>query len=169
MLPFLKERYALSYAAAGTLLMAAHLTSSVIQPLFGYVTDRRPFPILLPLGCAISGVGIALVPLSPSFGWLVAFVMFSGLGTAAFHPEGSRRPPASRRSGAQRGCRSSPWGEPRVRHRLPAAIFLVSRYGLPGASGLLLPAAVAALLLLPPCPSSGDGSNRHPPLRGRAR
>jgi len=37
---FLKERFALSYAVTGTLLMAAHLTSSVIQPLFGYVTDR---------------------------------------------------------------------------------------------------------------------------------
>ncbi|MBE0607337.1 MAG: hypothetical protein IH610_13755, partial [Deltaproteobacteria bacterium] len=52
LLPYLKERFDLSYAAAGALLMAAHLTSSVIQPLFGYVTDRRPFPILLPLGCA---------------------------------------------------------------------------------------------------------------------
>ncbi|MBP2688333.1 MAG: fosmidomycin resistance protein, partial [Deltaproteobacteria bacterium] len=88
LLPFLKERFDLSYAVAGTLLMAAHLTSSVIQPLFGYATDRRPFPVLLPLGCAISGVGVALVPFSPSFGWLVAFVMFTGLGTAAFHPEG---------------------------------------------------------------------------------
>jgi FSR family fosmidomycin resistance protein-like MFS transporter len=43
LLPYLKDRFSLSYAATGTILLAAHLTSSVVQPLFGYVTDRRPF------------------------------------------------------------------------------------------------------------------------------
>ena len=153
LLPFLKERFDLSYAVAGTLLMAAHLTSSVIQPLFGYVTDRRPFPILLPLGCAISGVGIALVPLSPSFGWLVAFVMFSGLGTAAFHPEGFKATACIASERRATGMSFfSVGGNLGFAIGSPAAIFLVSRYGLPGASGLLLPAAVAALLFLPALP-----------------
>ena len=86
LLPYLKDKFSLSYTVTGTLLLAAHLTSSVIQPLFGYATDRKPFPVLLALGCLISGIGIALVPFSPSFAWLIAFVMFTGLGTAAFHP-----------------------------------------------------------------------------------
>ena len=154
LLPFLKERFDLSYAAAGALLMAAHLTSSVIQPMFGYVTDRRPFPILLPLGCAISGVGIALVPFSPSFGWLVAFIMFMGLGTAAFHPEGFKATAciASERRATGMSFFSM-GGNLGFAIGSPAAIFLVSRYGLPGASGLFLPTVVAALLLLPALPS----------------
>ncbi len=154
LLPYLKERFDLSYAAAGALLMAAHLTSSVIQPLFGYVTDRRPFPILLPLGCAISGVGIALVPFSPSFGWLVAFIMFMGLGTAAFHPEGFKATACIASERRATGMAFfSVGGNLGWAIGSPAAIFLVSRYGLPGASGLLIPTALAALLLLPAMPA----------------
>ena len=173
LLPFLKERFDLSYAAAGALLMAAHLTSSVIQPLFGYVTDRRPFPILLPLGCAISGVGIALVPFSPSFGWLVAFIMFMGLGTAAFHPEGFKATAciASERRATGMSFFSM-GGNLGFAIGSPAAIFLVSRYGLPGASGLFLPTVVAALLLLPALPSirrrieSASSSPRNSSMNG---
>jgi FSR family fosmidomycin resistance protein-like MFS transporter len=154
LLPFLKERFDLSYAAAGALLMAAHLTSSVIQPLFGYVTDRRPFPVLLPLGCAISGVGIALVPFSPSFAWLVAFIMFTGLGTAAFHPEGFKATACIASERRATGMSFfSVGGNLGFAIGSPAAIFLVSRYGLPGASGLFLPTAAAALLLLPALPA----------------
>ena len=153
MLPFLKERFDLSYAVTGTLLMAAHLTSSVVQPLFGYLTDRRPFPILLPLGCAISGVGIALIPHSPSFAWLVAFVMFTGLGTAAFHPEGFKATACIASERRATGMSFfSVGGNLGFAIGSPAAIFLVSRYGLPGAAALLIPAAVAALLFLPALP-----------------
>ena len=153
LLPFLKERFDLSYAVAGTLLMAAPLTSSVVQPLFGYLTDRRPFPVLLPLGCAISGVGIALIPHSPSFAGLVAFVMFTGLGTAAFHPEGFKATAciASERRATGMSFFSG-GGTLGFAIGSPAAIFLVSRYGLPGAAALLIPAAVAALLFLPALP-----------------
>ena len=153
MLPFLKERFDLSYAVTGTLLMAAHLTSSVVQPLFGYLTDRRPFPILLPLGCAISGVGIALIPHSPSFAWLVAFVMFTGLGTAAFHPEGFKATACIASERRATGMSFfSVGGNLGFAIGSPAAIFLVSRHGLPGAAALLIPAAVAALLFLPALP-----------------
>lgn len=154
LLPFLKERFDLSYAVAGTLLMAAHLTSSVIQPLFGYATDRRPFPVLLPLGCAISGVGVALVPFSPSFGWLVAFVMFTGLGTAAFHPEGFKATACIASERRATGMSFfSVGGNLGFAIGSPAAIFLVSRYGLRGAVALLVPSAVAALLFLPALPA----------------
>jgi FSR family fosmidomycin resistance protein-like MFS transporter len=157
LLPFLKERFDLSYAVAGTLLMAAHLTSSVIQPLFGYVTDRRPFPVLLPLGCAISGAGIALVPFSPSFGWLVAFVMFTGLGTAAFHPEGFKATACVASERRATGMSFfSVGGNLGFAIGSPAAIFLVSRYGLRGTAALLVPAAAAALLFLPALPAIRD-------------
>ncbi len=154
MLPFLKDRFDLSYAVTGMLLMAAHLTSSVIQPLFGYVTDRRPVPLLLPLGCAISGVGIALVSLSPSFGWLLAFVMFTGLGTAAFHPEGFKATACIASEKRATGMSFfSVGGNLGFAIGSPAAIFLVSRHGLPGATALLIPTALAALFFLPALPA----------------
>ncbi len=150
LLPFLKERFALSYAVTGTLMMAAHMTSSVVQPLFGYVTDRRPFPVLLPLGCAVSGLGVALIPHSPTFGWLVASVMFTGLGTAAFHPEGFKATACIASERRATGMSFfSVGGNLGFAIGAPAAIFLVSRHGLPGASALLFPAAAAALLFLP--------------------
>jgi len=153
LLPYLKDRYSLSYTVAGTLLLAAHLTSSVIQPLFGYATDRKPFPILLSLGCLVSGIGIALVPFSPSFAWLVAFVMFTGLGTAAFHPEGFKATACIASVKRATGMSLfSVGGNLGFAIGAPAAIFLVSRYGLHGASWLLLPAAAAGALFLPTLP-----------------
>lgn len=154
LLPFLKERFQLSYAVAGMLLMAAHITSSVIQPLFGYFTDRRPFPFLLPLGLAISGIGVALIPFAPSFGWLVCFVMFTGLGTAAFHPEGFKATACITSEKRATGMSLfSLGGNLGFGLGGPAAIYLVSRYGLPGAAALLLPAAASALLFLPALPA----------------
>jgi FSR family fosmidomycin resistance protein-like MFS transporter len=125
----------------------------VIQPLFGYATDRKPFPILLSLGCIVSGIGIALVPFSPSFAWLVAFVMFTGLGTAAFHPEGFKATACIASVKRATGMSLfSVGGNLGFAIGAPAAIFLVSRHGLHGASWLLLPAAAAGALFLPALP-----------------
>ena len=150
LLPYLKDRFSLSYAATGTILLAAQLTSSVIQPLFGYVTDRRPFPVLLSLGCLISGIGIALLPHSPSFPWLIAIVTFLGIGTAAFHPEGFKATACIASVKRATGMSFfSVGGNLGFAIGAPAAIFLVSRYGLQGASALIVPAAVAAALFVP--------------------
>jgi FSR family fosmidomycin resistance protein-like MFS transporter len=154
LLPYLKDRFTLSYTATGTILLAAHLTSSVIQPLFGYVTDRRPFPVLLSLGCLISGIGIALLPHSPSFPWLIAIVTFLGIGTAAFHPEGFKATACIASVKRATGMSFfSVGGNLGFAIGAPAAIFFVSRYGLPGASALFVPAAVAAALFLPALPT----------------
>jgi len=150
LLPYLKDRFSLSYAATGTILLAAQLTSSVIQPLFGYVTDRRPFPVLLSLGCLISGVGIALLPHSPSFSGLIAIVAFLGIGTAAFHPEGFKATACIASVKRATGMSFfSVGGNLGFAIGAPAAIFLVSRYGLPGASALFVPPALAAALFVP--------------------
>jgi FSR family fosmidomycin resistance protein-like MFS transporter len=153
LLPYLKDRFVLSYAATGSILLAAHLTSSVIQPLFGYVTDRRPFPMLLSLGCLISGIGIALLPHSPSFPWLIAIVTFLGIGTAAFHPEGFKATACIASVKRATGMSFfSVGGNLGFAVGAPAAIFLVSRFGLPGVAGLIVPAAAAAALFVPALP-----------------
>lgn len=88
LLPFLKEALGLSYTAAGMVLLASNLTSSVIQPIFGYFSDRRPKVWLIPLGVMVAGLGVGFSGLSPNYGILLLLVIFGGLGVAAFHPEG---------------------------------------------------------------------------------
>jgi FSR family fosmidomycin resistance protein-like MFS transporter len=90
LLPFLIAREHLSYAAASALVLAATISSSVIQPLFGHLSDRRSLPWLMPLGPALGGLGIALVGFAPNYGLIFAAIVLSGIGVAAFHPEGSR-------------------------------------------------------------------------------
>ncbi|MHB1836321.1 MAG: MFS transporter, partial [Solirubrobacteraceae bacterium] len=90
LLPFLLVRDHLSYASASALVLAATISSSVIQPLFGHISDRRSLPWLLPLGPLVGGLGIGLIGIMPSFGLTFAAVLVSGVGVAAFHPEGSR-------------------------------------------------------------------------------
>ena len=90
LLPFLISKDHLSYAAASALVLAATISSSVIQPLFGHVSDRVSLPWLMPLGPALGGLGVALAGLAPTYPLTFAAVVVSGLGVAAFHPEGSR-------------------------------------------------------------------------------
>src|SRR5205823_14338280 len=67
LLPFLVDRFGLSYTLAATLILASAVSSSVIQPLFGLWSDRRGALWLLPAGVAISGVGIALAADGPRY------------------------------------------------------------------------------------------------------
>jgi FSR family fosmidomycin resistance protein-like MFS transporter len=89
-LPFLKDKLGLSYTAAGIIVMASSVSSSVIQPVFGFLSDRKEKPLLLPLGCLCAGAGFSLIPLSSSYAVILALVLLSGLGVAAYHPEGYR-------------------------------------------------------------------------------
>src|SRR5215211_4572742 len=90
LLPFLVERFDLSYTLAATLILASAVSSSVVQPLFGLWSDRRGAIWLLPGGVALAGVGIALAADAPSYWLVLVLVVVSGLGVAAFHPEGSK-------------------------------------------------------------------------------
>jgi MFS transporter, FSR family, fosmidomycin resistance protein len=90
LLPFLKERFSLSYTAIGGIVLASQASSSLIQPLFGLWSDRRGAMWLLPSGVALAGVGIALAADAPSYWLVLVLVLVSGLGVAAFHPEGSK-------------------------------------------------------------------------------
>ncbi len=87
-LPFLKAKLSLSYTMAGVLLMAANFTSSILQPLFGHFSDKKEKAWLLPLGCLAAGLGLSLTSLPDSYGFLLLLVVVSGLGVAAYHPEG---------------------------------------------------------------------------------
>ena len=110
LLPFLKEALGLSYTAAGLVLLVSNLTSSIIQPLFGLISDRRPKPVLIPLGILMATVGISLSGLSPNYLTLLILVVFCGLGVAAFHPEGFKTAHFFIGGKKPRACPSLPWG-----------------------------------------------------------
>ncbi len=90
MLPFLKEALGLSYAMAGTIVLVSNLMSSVIQPAFGYLTDRKSLLWFLPLGSFCAAFFLAFVGWAPSYSLVLVMVVFSGLGVAIYHPEGWR-------------------------------------------------------------------------------
>ncbi|MFH1060150.1 MAG: MFS transporter [Pseudomonadota bacterium] len=87
LLPMLQENLGLTYAASGAIMMTMQLTSSVIQPLFGFLTDRYSLRWLLPAGVAISGLGFACLGLAHTYGLVLVLVVVTGLGVASFHPE----------------------------------------------------------------------------------
>lgn len=87
-LPFLKAKLLLSYTMTTVIILASSVTSSVIQPLFGYLSDRREKAVLLPLGCLFAGLGISLLAVPDHFEVVLFLVIISGLGIASYHPEG---------------------------------------------------------------------------------
>src|SRR4029453_10311943 len=89
-LPFIKDALNLSYAATGVIVLTANVTSSLIQPLFGYLADKTARRWLLPLSVLLSAVGLAFTGLAPSYPAVLALVMVTGFGVAAYHPEGYR-------------------------------------------------------------------------------
>jgi FSR family fosmidomycin resistance protein-like MFS transporter len=90
LLPFLIHARGYSYAAASALLLAMTITSSLIQPVFGHVADRRSMPWLLPGGVLIAGVGIAFAGVTQSYPLTFATVALAGAGVGAYHPEAAR-------------------------------------------------------------------------------
>ena len=87
-LPFLKESLDLTYTLTASVILVFNVTSSVIQPIFGYFSDRWSIRWLLPLGPFVAALGLGLLGIAPSYFWLLAFVALSGAGGASYHPEG---------------------------------------------------------------------------------
>ena len=81
-LPFLKAKLLLSYAMSGAIMMASNITSSVIQPLFGYLSDQKEKPFLLPIGCLCAGLGLSFITVPGSYWVVLLLVIVSGLGIA---------------------------------------------------------------------------------------
>jgi FSR family fosmidomycin resistance protein-like MFS transporter len=149
MLPFLVEKYDLSYTLAAVLILASALASSIVQPLFGFWSDRRGAVWLLPAGVALGGVGMALAAVAPSYWLVVLFVVVSGLGTAAYHPEGSKF--AAYVSGARRASGMSLFsigGNLGYAFGVVVTSAVVVSVGLGAAAFVLVPTLAVAVMLL---------------------
>lgn len=90
LLPFLQTAFGLSYAQIGIIVLTQNITSSVIQPAFGYLADRLSMPWLIPAGIILSGLGFAVTGHVGSYPVLLAVVIITGLGVASFHPQGTK-------------------------------------------------------------------------------
>lgn len=148
LLPFLIAERGYSYTAAGGLVLASTISSSLVQPLFGHFSDRRSLPWLMPAGVALAGLGISLAGLAPTYMLTFLAIVVSGLGVAAFHPEGSRF--ANYVSGSRRASGMSLFavgGNAGV--ALGPVLFTpaVLAFGLPGTLIFVFPFALMAVVL----------------------
>ena len=88
--PILKDAYHLSFGQIGLITFANQVTASLLQPVVGTFTDRRPTPYSLSTGMAFTLVGLLLLSIAPAFGAILAAVALVGIGSSIFHPESSR-------------------------------------------------------------------------------
>jgi FSR family fosmidomycin resistance protein-like MFS transporter len=152
-LPFLKSAHGLTYAQAGAIVLIGNLTSSVIQPVFGYLADRSARRWLLPLSLALAGVGLGLLGLAPGYGALLALILVMGMGIASYHPEGYRT--ATSVAGERKATALS-WfslgGNAGIAVGPPVMTLLVTTFGLVGSLGMIVPSLLMALVLVAALP-----------------
>ena len=88
--PLLKDNLALSFAQIGLITLVFQGTASILQPLIGLYTDRRPLPYALAAGMASTGIGLIMLAHAQTLGAVLGAVAMIGLGSSIFHPEASR-------------------------------------------------------------------------------
>src|SRR5881392_2035608 len=88
--PLLKASFHLNYGQVGRIALTLQLTASLLQPVVGLYTDRRPQPYSLALGMGITTVGLLAFAMAPTYLTILAAAAFVGIGSAVFHPESSR-------------------------------------------------------------------------------
>jgi FSR family fosmidomycin resistance protein-like MFS transporter len=126
--PLLKDSYHLDFAEVGLITLTYQCTASLLQPLVGLHTDRRPMPYWLPAGMGFTLVGIIILAMARSFALILFAAALVGTGASVFHPESSRV--ARMASGGQHGLAQS-------------------LFQLGGNAGLALGPLLAALIVLP--------------------
>lgn len=127
-LPLLKEENNLTFAEVGLITLVIQLTASLLQPVIGFSTDKRPMPMALPFGMMLSLIGLLFLAYSGTLSLILFSVALIGCGSAVFHPESARI--AQEASGGRRG--------------LAQAIFQVG-----GNGGAALGPIAAALIIIP--------------------
>ncbi|MFC0253732.1 MFS transporter [Massilia consociata] len=88
--PLLKDEFALSFTQIGLITLTFQCTASLLQPLIGLYTDKRPIAFLLPLGMCVTLGGVVLLATAHSFAMLLLAAGLIGIGSSTFHPEASR-------------------------------------------------------------------------------
>src|SRR5262245_65133219 len=88
--PILKDSYGLSFAQVGLITLAFQCTASMLQPVVGLYTDKRPQPYSLMVGMGFTLVGLLLMSRAASYPSILLAAALIGMGSSVFHPEASR-------------------------------------------------------------------------------
>ena len=165
LIPFFIAEHHISYAAAAALVFIVNLVSTIAQPGFGYIADRRSMPWMIPVAMLAIGCGVSFTGIAPSYGAGLAALVISGLGIAMFHPEGARL--MNYLAGEKKATAMSLFG---IGGQLGFAFgpliatALLLALGLRGTVYLVIPGAVMAVLVLVKLPglSAGYGKRELP-------
>ena len=155
LLPRLMDKLGLSITLAAALAMIFSLSSSIMQPLAGYLADRFGRKIFVVAGPLISGIFLSLIGLAPSLPLLLLVLLLGGIGSAVFHPPGAAMS-ARTEEGKGSGLRMSFFsccGSLGYAIGPLAIVFLVSTAGLHNTWYAIVPAivlSVALVWILPP-------------------
>jgi FSR family fosmidomycin resistance protein-like MFS transporter len=146
LLPFLIAEHHWGYATASSLVLAGTMSSSIVQPVFGHMADRRSLSWLMPAGIFLASLFVGLAAIAPSFPLAFAAVVVSGLGVAAFHPEGSRY--ANYLSGTRRATGMSLFSLGGNAGFALGPVFVTPAVAILGLQGALLVAVPGTLIAL---------------------
>ena len=148
-IPFLVLHNGYSYAEVTALLLASNAASAIIQPLFGWLGDKKPRPWLMAAGIFLAGIGMAEVGVLPNYPLIMASAMLSGIGVAMFHPEGGRL--GNLTAGEQKGKGMSIFavgGKLGFTFGPLVATAAITLWGLPGTLIFIIPSTLCAAILL---------------------
>ncbi len=148
LLSYFKEALNLSYTTSGIILLSANLTSSIIQPVFGHLSDRRPIKWFLPFSPLIACLGMSITGLISSYSLLLICVIVSGIGIASFHPDGFKT--AYFFTGEKKATGMSIFavgGNLGIAAGPILALTLVTSFGLKGILSLIIPGILIAIVL----------------------
>lgn len=168
-LPFVKTAHGLSYAQVGTLVFMSMVTSSIVQPVFGYFADRTARRWLLPAALVLSGAGVAMTGVASGYQGLLVLIVVMGLGVAAYHPEGYRT--ATGVAGDRKATALS-WfslgGNIGYASGPLIAALLITTFGLGGTLGMLVPSVIMALAIITMLPAMSRAAARQSAAEGAA-
>lgn len=85
--PIIKDSYALDFVQIGIITLTFQMAGSLLQPVVGYVTDRRPMPYSTIIGMTFTLAGLASLGFASSYGFILVSVALIGIGSVIFHPE----------------------------------------------------------------------------------
>ena len=148
-LPFLVVAHDFSYTAVAMLVFASNAGSAIIQPLFGWLGDKKSCPWLMALGVFLAGLGMCGIGFFNDYASIVVSAMVSGVGIAMFHPEGGRIANLAATSTKAKGMSIFAVGGNIGFFVGPAltAIFLTA-FGMHGTLVFLFPTTICSLVLL---------------------
>lgn len=148
MFPLLERDLGLTFTQLGMISFVLNIFASLLQPAVGFMTDKRPFPYALPLGMVSSFIGLSLLVLSTQYWMILISVMFLGVGSAVFHPEGSRV--SFMAAGSKRGLAQSIYqvGGNSGQALAPLlSAFVILPFGMKGAAMVLVLTSIGIFLL----------------------